>query len=131
MTMTEFTAQVVNAEIRRAVVETIEGIRGAVSVKARLRTAAKLLGLPVGRVRDFHYNRVRLIPAHEAFQILKLAQEAKRAKFARLQHEYEALRLEMANTAPSRLELLLPPSVAPLPDFAGGAAGGDSEDEQQ
>ncbi len=117
----EFSAARVNSEIRGMVINTIGGIRGGGSVKSRLRSAARLLGLSVSRVREYHYNRVRRIEAHEAFQIIQRAQQAKRDQFTRMQHEYEALRLELANSAPSRLGFLVPPSVAPLPDLAGAA----------
>jgi coproporphyrinogen III oxidase-like Fe-S oxidoreductase len=125
----EFTAESVNSGIRSLVVDTIKGVpRG--SLKSRLRDAARLLGLPVVRVRDYYYNRVRRIEAHEAFQILKRAEDVKRArfdKFDRMRLEYEARRLEMDNSAPSYLAWLLPPAVAPLPDLKGAAEVAETE----
>ena len=117
----EFTAEAGNSEIRSLVVNTIEGVSGSGSVKSRLRDAARLLGLPVIRVRDFYHNRVRRIEAHEAFQIIENAAEARRIQFERARVEYEALRLQMVNSASSRLARLLPPSVAPLSDLEGAA----------
>lgn len=110
-----FTADAVNADIRRRVVETISGVREG-SVKSRLRAAARFLGLPIDRVRRYHYGEVKRIEAHEAFQIIQRAQQAKRDQFARMQIEYETLRLELANSAPNGLDFLVPPVVAPLPE---------------
>jgi hypothetical protein len=120
-----FTAVSVNAEIRRLVMITIEGMAGDGSVKARLRSAARKLGLSDRRIRGYYHGEVNLIEAHEAFQIIHQAQRAKREKLARMQHEYEALRLELANSAPSWLEILVPPAVA-RPDSA-WADGGEAE----
>lgn len=108
-----FTAEAVNADIRRMVVETVEGV-GHGSIKSRLRAAARLLGLTIGRVRRYHYGEVRLIPAHEAFNIIKRAEQAKRDRFERDRIKFEAQRLEFANSAPSYLAWLLPPAVGPL-----------------
>ena len=105
------------------VVDTIEGVGGG-SVGSRLRAAAKLLGLKFDRVRRYHWGEVRRIPAHEAFQIITRAEQAKREKFERDRLKFEANRLESLNSAPSRLAWLVPPSVEPLPDFAERAARG-------
>jgi hypothetical protein len=115
-----FTARTVNAEIRQMVVETIEGVGGG-NVGSRLRAAAKLLGLTVDRVRRYHWGEVRRIEAHEAFQIIKRAEQAKREKFERDRLKFEARRLESLNSAPSQLAWLVPPSMAPLRDPPVGA----------
>jgi hypothetical protein len=122
-----FTADSVNADIRRMVIETVEGV-GRGSVKSRLRAAAKLLGLTIGRVRRYHYGEVRHIPAHEAFNIIKRAEQAKRDQFERDRIKYEARRLAFANSAPSLLARLLPPAVEPLLDPEDGGPG-SVEDE--
>ena len=121
----EFTAARVNSEIRSMVVNTIEGMPGNGSVKSRIRDAARRLGLSVDRVRQFYYNRVRRIEAHEAAQIIRRAEQAKLERADRLLVEYEALRLEMANSAPSRLARLLPPSLRPV-----AGERGESGDEE-
>lgn len=116
--------EIVNAEIRRWVEDTIAGLGKEVPVKARLWQAALALGLPFWRVSEFHYGRVRRIEAHEAFQIIKNARveraRQEREQFEKARREYEAYRLETANAVPSALERLLPPSVEALPDFGEG-----------
>jgi hypothetical protein len=111
-----FTAAAVNQEIRQFVLDTINGATSNGGIKGRLRAAAKALGLPFGRVRRYHYGEVRRIEAHEAFQIVKRAELARRAEFARKQLELDAMRLAMANSAPSYLAFLVPPAVPPLLD---------------
>lgn len=117
----EFTAESVNSDIRSMVVNTIEGVTGSGSIKSRVRDAARLLGLPVVRVRDYYYNRVRRIEAHEAFQIIRKAEAAERLQFERMRISFEARRLARLNSVPSRLAFLVPPAVEPLPDFEDGA----------
>lgn len=112
-----FTAESVNHDIRELVLDTITGVAERGGLKGRLRAAATALGLTFGRVRRYHYGEVRRIEAHEAFQIIKRAEIAKRDEFARVRHKYEALRLRLANSAPSRLDFLVPPTVAPLPEL--------------
>jgi hypothetical protein len=114
-----FTAAAVNHDIRELVLDTINGAPEYGGLKGRLRAASIALGLPFGRVRRYHYGEVRRIEAHEAFQIIKRAEIAKRQEFERARHKYEALRLQLANSAPSRLEFLVPPTVAPIPDLEG------------
>jgi hypothetical protein len=109
----------VNQEIRSLVLDTINGASGVGGIKGRLRAAARALGLTFDRVRRYHYGEVKRIEAHEAFQIIQRAQQAKRDQFARMQLEYEALRLEISNSCPSWLAFLVPPAVAPLPDLEG------------
>jgi DNA polymerase III alpha subunit len=120
----ELTRARVNAEIRRFVADTIAGLGNEGSVKERLWRAAVALGLPPLRVSEYHYGRVRRIEAHEAFQIIKNARveraRREREQFERARLEYEAYRLEVANSSPSALEWLLPPSVESLPDFGEG-----------
>jgi hypothetical protein len=116
-----FTEVSVNQGIRALVVDTINGLAGRGGIKSRLRATAIALGLTFDRVRRYHYNEVKRIPAHEAFQIIQRAQLAKRAEFARKRLEYESLRLEIAEAAPSWLQFLVPPAVAPLPDLEGAA----------
>ena len=113
--MTTFTSEAVNAQIRDIVIDVIDGVRGA-TCQRRLQTAARLLGLSFDRIRCYRYGRVRKIEAHEAFQIIKRAQEIERQKFARMELEYEAQRLAIANSAPSYLAWLVPPAVGPLLD---------------
>jgi hypothetical protein len=109
--MPAFTAESVNADIRQHVIETIQGIRGGGSVKARLRTAARLLGLPIDRVRRYHYGEVRRIEAHEAFQIIERSREAKRARVERMRQEYEIARQALVDDAPRGLAWLVPPPM--------------------
>ena len=116
----EFTAQAVNSQIRSMVVNTIGGMPERGSLKSRIRDAARALGLAPERVREFYYNRVRRIEAHEAFQIIKQAEIAKRERFEREQLEHEAKRLALANSAPSWLAFLVPPAVDPLPPLEDG-----------
>lgn len=113
-----FTAEAVNADIRRLVVETIEGV-GHGSVKTRLRAAARSLGLTMGRARRYLYGEVRQIPAHEAFNIIKRAEQARLEKFERDRITFEASRFQTLNLAPSRLAWLVPPAVGPIPNLEG------------
>jgi hypothetical protein len=113
-----FEACSVNQQIRAHVLDTINGIKGAGGLKGRLRAAARALGLTFDRVRRYHYGEVKRIEAHEAFQIIRRREIAKREELARKRLEYEAARLEMANSAPSYLAFLVPPS---LPDLEGAA----------
>jgi hypothetical protein len=116
-----FTATTVNHEIRALVLRTIRGVVSSDGgIKGKLRAAARALGLPYDRVRHYHYGDVKRIEAHEAFQIIKRAELARREQFAREQIEYEAGRLELANSAPSWLAFLVPPAVDPLPPLEDG-----------
>jgi hypothetical protein len=112
------------------VVKTVDEIGVGATIKQRMVNASEMLGLSVRRIRGYYHREVKLIPAHEAFQIIHLAQHAKREKLAKLQFEYDACRLEVANTAPSWLELLVPPALAPPvnPPDGTAAGGGAAED---
>ncbi len=116
-----FEAVTVNQQIRAHVLDTINGANEAGGLKGRLRAAARALGLTFDRVRRYHYGEVKRIEAHEAFQIIRRAERAKYLAAERKRLEYEALRLELANSPPSRLGWLVPPAVAPLPDLAGAS----------
>jgi hypothetical protein len=76
-TRTKFTADPVLAELRDQVKRLVEVCPGA-TVRARLRYAARLLRLPIGRVADWYYGEVRRVEAHEADQIRYYFAEARR-----------------------------------------------------
>lgn len=105
-----FAAETVNAELIGAVKETVSASPGA-TVKARLRAAARFIGLPIGRVQDYWYGEVRRIEAHEAELIRARARQAKLAKLARLEAEYRKLQAEVVAEAPAGLGWLAPPAL--------------------
>ncbi len=105
-----FTAEAVRAELTGTVKDTVRASPGE-TVKARLRAAARFLGLPTGRVQDYWHGEVRRIEAHEADQIRHRAAEAKRHRAARLYAEYMALRAELLQEAPASLVALVPPAI--------------------
>ena len=119
-----FEACSVNQQIRAHVLNTINGANEAGGLKGRLRAAARALGLTFDRVRRYHYGEVKRIEAHEAFQIIKRAEIAEREQLARDRLQYEARRLALLNSAPSRLAWLVPPS---LPDLEGVAEVAEDE----
>jgi hypothetical protein len=105
-----FTADSVRSDLTECVKDTVRNSPGE-TVKGRLRSAARFLGLPIGRVQDFWYGEVRRIEAHEAIQIRERTLEAKRARLARLEAEYTTLRAELAAEAPRGLGWLCPPAL--------------------
>lgn len=107
-----FTAEAVRAELTAHVKDTVRSSPGD-TVKERLRSAARVLGIPFGRVQDYWHGEVRRIEAHEADRIRHRAAEAKRARLARLEAEYRALRAELVAEAPRGLGWLVPPEIPP------------------
>lgn len=105
-----FTAEAVRLEMSERVQETVRFSPGD-TVKARLRSAARMLGLSVGRVADYVYGEVRRVEAHEADQIRAYHTEAKRRRLAQLENEYRRLRAEVVAEAPAGLAVLAPPSL--------------------
>jgi hypothetical protein len=110
-----FTADTVRSELTENVKDTVRHSPGE-TVKARLRSAARFLGLPMGRVQDYWYGEVRRVEAHEAMQIQERTLAAKRARLVRLEAEYRALRAELVADAPRGLGWLAPPALAPDDD---------------
>jgi hypothetical protein len=105
-----FTAEAVNTEITGLVRDIISGSSGE-TVKARLRSAARSLGLGVSRVADYYYGEVRRIEAHEADQIRYKAPIAQHEQMLRMHREYMAKRAKVASRTPWPLAPLLPPDV--------------------
>jgi len=113
-----YTAEAVRAEITAHVKSTVDASPGP-TVKARLRAAARALGLPVGRVADYHYGEVRRVEAHEADQIRQRARAAKERELARLAAQYQALRAELVAEAPRGLGWLVPAEIGSVNTAAG------------
>jgi len=81
-----FTAAAVSEEITSAVKVLVKASPG-LSVKERLRTLARHIGLPVGRVADYWYGEVRCPPAHEADLIRAYYKAADELVNAKAEHE--------------------------------------------
>lgn len=113
--LTDFSRAAVNQEITQAVRDTVDGADG-VSMKDRIRSAARLLRLPFGRVQKYKYGAVGRIDAHEADQIRHYAREAKRAQLAKLARQYNNLRTSVladaALAGDDAVASLLPPPIA-------------------
>lgn len=103
----------VRAECSTLVREIVDAAAGF-SVKARLRGAARLIGLPIGRVTDFYYREVRRVEAHEADRIRDCALEAQQRQLARLEADYARLRERLVAEAPRGLGWLCPPALGPV-----------------
>lgn len=105
-------AEGVRTELSAAVRDLVASTPGA-TVKARLRAAARALGLPTGRVTDFYYREVRRVEAHEADRIRYRAAEAKRREMwlAQLEAEYQQRRAEFLDSAPDFMARLVPPAL--------------------
>ena len=132
MTFT-FTSESVRQYITRLVREEIRKARGGGSVKSRLRTAARVLGLTVDRVRHYHYDDVRRIEAHEAFQIIDAHQRAEIGRRTMLlraaERELERQRREVAAEAPKGLAWMVPGSLHPMDDPAAESPRDDAIEE--
>ena len=116
-----FSPEAVRAELSARIRELVEASPG-LTVKARLRAAARALGLPPGRVTRFFYREVRRVEAHEADWIRYRAAAAKRRRLAALEDEYAALVAELVAEAPLGLAHLVPPRLgAPTAGAAAGA----------
>lgn len=103
-----FTAEAVRERLTEQVKEIVEVSPGN-SVKERLRTAARYLGMPFSRVQDYLYGEVRLPPAHEADQIRAYYQAARELVEARNAYEERRSRFlrnhpNFARFVPSALE---------------------------
>ncbi|MGD9613772.1 MAG: hypothetical protein AB7H90_01095 [Alphaproteobacteria bacterium] len=105
-----FSADAVRSELTEDVKYTVRHSPGE-TVKARIRSAARALGLPMGRVQDYWYGEVRRVEAHEAIQIKERSLAAKQARLARLEAEYTALQKELAAEAPRGMGWLCPPTM--------------------
>lgn len=101
-----FTAEAVRDEMRQHVGSVVA--LAPESRKAGLTLAAKLLRLPVGRVRSLFYGEARRIDAHEADQVrayVRAAQELiqARADVERQRDEFIATHPALARFAPPAL----------------------------
>jgi hypothetical protein len=77
--MSRFTAEAVIADLTLEVRQTVaDAAPPSATVRARLRSAARLLRLPIGRVADWFYGEVRRVEAHEADQIRHYAAEQRK-----------------------------------------------------
>lgn len=87
-------AEELSAKVKDAVASEPEG-----SVKARLRAAARRIGLPIGRIQDYLYGEVRCPPAHEADRIRAYYKAAQKLLEAR--HAYEQRRQDILRNNPN------------------------------
>lgn len=99
-----FTAEAVRDELTGNVKALVDSAPGA-TVKERLRSAARYLGLPFSRVQDYWHGEVRRIEAHEADQIRAYYQAAQELIEAR--QAYDQLRRDFLQNHP-RLSRLVP-----------------------
>jgi hypothetical protein len=99
-----FTAEAVRAEMRQHV-SAIAALAPEDSRKAALTFAAKLLRLPVGRVKCLFYGEARRIDAHEADQVRAYVQAAQQLIDSRA--AYEKQRAEFV-ASDLRLDRLVP-----------------------
>jgi hypothetical protein len=104
-----FTAEGVRAELTARIRETVKASPGD-TVKARLRSAARMIGLPVGRIQDYWHGEVRRIEAHEADQIRHRAWIAKQQRIAKLEADYRELRRELL-AGPAWVVAVAPPAL--------------------
>ncbi len=86
------------AELRELVKATVRRSPG-LNVRERLRAAARVLRLPVGRVTDWYYGEVRRVEAHEADAIRQFALSARQSEIARMERQLDALRADLAEMA--------------------------------
>ncbi len=86
-------------EMQGRVADTATGGPG-VSVKDRLRHAARALRLPFSRIQNIYYGEARRIDAHEADQIRYFHELARVERLGRMKAEYEAHRHELLARAP-------------------------------
>jgi len=103
-----FTAEAVRDELTANIKELVGASPGG-TVKERLRSAARYLGLPFSRVQDYWHGEVRRIEAHEADQIRAYYKAAKELIEARA--DYERRRQEFLRTHP-RLARFAPAALA-------------------
>jgi len=102
-----FTAEAVRSEMRQHV-SAIAALAPEDSRKAALAFAAKVLRLPVGRVKCLFYGEARRIDAHEADQVRAYVQAAQqlidsRAAYEKQRAEFVASHPRLARLAPRPL----------------------------
>jgi hypothetical protein len=78
------------------------------SVKGRLRSAARHLGMPFEKVQNYWYGEIKCPPAHEDRTITAYYKSAQ--KLIKARREYEALRQSLLEDYP-RLARLVPPPL--------------------
>jgi hypothetical protein len=108
-----FTAEAVIDKLRLEVRQTVAASPGA-TTRARLRSSARLLRLPIGRLADWFYGEVRRVEAQEADQIRHYVRAARRRAEElerRLERQYEAVRAELVDNASPVVGSLAPPSA--------------------
>lgn len=93
-----FTAAAVSEELTSAVKELVQAAPEP-STKARLRSVARHIGLPIGRVQDYLYGEVRCPPAHEADLIRAYYKAAE--KLVKARRDYDQLRQRFLSEHPS------------------------------
>ena len=91
------TAEAVREELTAKVDELVRAAPGA-TVKERLRSASRYLGIPFSRVQDYWHREVRRIEAHEADRIRLYYQEAK--ELIEANRAYEVRRREFMERHP-------------------------------
>ena len=106
-----FTAERVAAEMRGHVSNVVALCPGE-SRKQALAYAAKLLRLPLSRVKCLFYGEARRIEAHEADQIRAYVQQAE--DLFKAQRKYEQDRLDYISAHPI-MGRLAPPSLETQP----------------
>jgi len=105
----QFTAEAVRAEMQRHI-GIIAALAPEDSRKAALAFVARVLRLPVGRVKCLFYGEARRVDAHEADQVRAYVQAAQQLIDSRA--AYEKQRAEFVASHP-RLARLSPPPVVP------------------
>lgn len=102
-----YTPEATRAEMQQRVKD-VAAIAPEQGRKAALAYAARLLGLPAGRVKAIYYGEARRIDAHEADQIRAYYQAAQALIEAR--HDYETRRSNFLRDHP-RLAWIYPPAL--------------------
>ena len=105
----QFTAEAVRAEMQRHI-GAIAALAPEDSRKAALAFVARVLRLPVGRVKCLFYGEARRIDAHEADQVRAYVQAAQQLIDSRA--AYEKQRAEFVASHP-RLARLVPRPAVP------------------
>lgn len=115
-----FTADDVRDEVRDLCREAVHPLRPGESVKAALRRAAIVLGMPQSRIKRLWYSEVQQVPAHEYLTIKQRVDERRRSRAAELRDEIRHLeerhgreRAEFVEAHPA-LARFAPPPVLPL-----------------
>lgn len=96
------------------------------TIERCLERAARALGIPFSRARNYWWRRVRRVDVEEADAVRARAAEIRRerlqqmvADYEREAAAYEALRTQLLATAPRVVRWLVPPPAPTLGDLPG------------